>query len=589
KACRDAITAAATVIENVTRRLSQSRDTFAPSVASDDIAHELRETFTRSAGSRHVRRQRNRLRFGSQDRRVVSDCSTSAAPTWTHDFVCVGSTDYDWCPSPKQRSDLSKIGLGERKIRIPIGSTSAQVHEQLLDEFPKLSEGGGYEICRAFHGSRRMVPISCPSEGYSQPFLKAEAGQAKLYIRPLQNNLETTPAITITTPSEMASTISAINNAPKEICGQCHVEIPFSLLKEHIETCKGLDIDDEESDGGVIESPARSTSTMRQTSNTHRCNHSNDQSQTISARNCNTTTSSSTSLSMAFNRSYSQIFDSAGCIESQEDNVTEEENTVANNTTLYPRCTLEYAVTLLSHHVVDRIHMDYNKDNGDDYDYQNYQRVNILRSTFWKTAVRAINRPDFLPNKLIKVSFIGESAVDDGGPRREFCSLLINSVKTCGVLEGKENNLSFSHDLRFLAERRYFTAGKMVAISLCHGGPGLHCLSQATFQYMARGCVEQPIAIDEIPDYDIQLIAKQIQSSETNEELRIAVSRIGEESVANITGFTDPMSTITLDMKAPILVNLTTHHCVYKSIPEINQFLDGMNVLHIADLVKAEP
>ncbi|XP_077863614.1 G2/M phase-specific E3 ubiquitin-protein ligase-like, partial [Saccoglossus kowalevskii] len=323
----------------------------------------------------------------------------------------------------------------------------------------------------------------------------------------------------------------AINNAPKEICGQCHVEIPFSLLKEHIETCKGLDID-EESDG----------------------NHLNDQSQTISARNCNTTTSSSTSLSMAFNR-----------------------------------CTLEYAVTLLSHHVVDRIHMDYNKDNGDDYDYQNYQRVNILRSTFWKTAVRAINRPDFLPNKLIKVSFIGESAVDDGGPRREFCSLLINSVKTCGVLEGKENNLSFSHDLRFLAERRYFTAGKMVAISLCHGGPGLHCLSQATFQYMARGCVEQPIAIDEIPDYDIQLIAKQIQSSETNEELRIAVSRIGEESVANITGFTDPMSTITLDMKAPILVNLTTHHCVYKSIPEINQFLDGMNVLHIADLVKAEP
>ncbi|XP_070546854.1 uncharacterized protein [Ptychodera flava] len=215
-------------------------------------------------------------------------------PTWTHAIVCLDSVDFEWCPSPRQRTDLVKLGLGERRVKIPVGSTASEVHEQLLDEYPKLSEGGGYEICRAYHGSRRLHAISCPNEGYSQRYLSIEAGQAKLYIRPLQNNLERTPDVTVTAPSDMAGTITAINNAPKEVCGKCKVEIPFSLLRNHIETCTGLEIediedDDEDTDRNTIpvqiSSPERSTGTARtmQTSSVERGNQSDQSQDLISA------------------------------------------------------------------------------------------------------------------------------------------------------------------------------------------------------------------------------------------------------------------------------------------------------------------
>ena len=85
------------------------------------------------------------------------------------------------------------------------------------------------------------------------------------------------------------------------------------------------------------------------------------------------------------------------------------------------------------------------------------------------------------------MTFIGESGVDDGGPRREFCKLLMQAIKSSEVLEGKENSACFSHDMHFLAAKQYFIAGKAVALSICHGGTGLHCLSNATYQFIAKG------------------------------------------------------------------------------------------------------
>ena len=118
--------------------------------------------------------------------------------------------------------------------------------------------------------------------------------------------------------------------------------------------------------------------------------------------------------------------------------------------------------------------------------------------------------PDFDPKKPFKVTFVGESGVDDGGPKREFCKLLMGGIKSYGVLEGPENRACFSHDMHFLTANKYFVAGRFVALSICHGGPGLQCLSRATYQYMAKGCVVDTIDINDIPDYEVQQVAKQV-------------------------------------------------------------------------------
>ena len=49
-------------------------------------------------------------------------------------------------------------------------------------------------------------------------------------------------------------------------------------------------------------------------------------------------------------------------------------------------------------------------------------RINVRRSHIWNDFKDARNKKRVKPNNMIKVVFIGEPAVDDGGPRREFFS-----------------------------------------------------------------------------------------------------------------------------------------------------------------------
>ncbi len=49
-------------------------------------------------------------------------------------------------------------------------------------------------------------------------------------------------------------------------------------------------------------------------------------------------------------------------------------------------------------------------------------RVNIRRTLMWNDFKEARMKSRIKPNNMVKVAFTGESAIDDGGPRREYFS-----------------------------------------------------------------------------------------------------------------------------------------------------------------------
>ena len=66
-----------------------------------------------------------------------------------------------------------------------------------MNQFPKLSEGGGFELLRVNDrggAARRLELINPPKSGYDVLFLKAVVQQAKIYIRPLQKKLSCSPS-----------------------------------------------------------------------------------------------------------------------------------------------------------------------------------------------------------------------------------------------------------------------------------------------------------------------------------------------------------------------------------------------------------
>lgn len=62
------------------------------------------------------------------------------------------------------------------------------------------------------------------------------------------------------------------------------------------------------------------------------------------------------------------------------------------------------------------------------------QRINVRRAHLLNDSLAAFSRPTFDPSSKLKVRFIGEPAVDEGGPMREYFRLLTQSLTMAGSL-----------------------------------------------------------------------------------------------------------------------------------------------------------
>lgn len=95
-------------------------------------------------------------------------------------------------PGPEKKQELKAAGLGEKRLQIGLKATAAQLHDKIIFTFPKLNDAGGYEFLRCLPNSRSLVQLAVPTGGHTPETLKRDVGQARLYVRPLQKDLDVT-------------------------------------------------------------------------------------------------------------------------------------------------------------------------------------------------------------------------------------------------------------------------------------------------------------------------------------------------------------------------------------------------------------
>ena len=109
---------------------------------------------------------------------------------WKRCFVCLCLVGQDYTPGAVEKAELQNSGLGSKQITFYEHGSSWEFHEELVQAFPKLENAGGYELMRTEEGnSRDLVVIPQPVEGYTASYLKTVVQHAKIYIRPLQQDL----------------------------------------------------------------------------------------------------------------------------------------------------------------------------------------------------------------------------------------------------------------------------------------------------------------------------------------------------------------------------------------------------------------
>ena len=135
---------------------------------------------------------------------------------WTHDFVCLASTTARKPPTSLEAGELLRAGLGKKQVSILDGGDSSEVHAEIMNSFPKLAAGGGYDLLRVGDtgGQRdKLKLIPPPSEGYTVCYLKEVLRQAKVYVRPMQQNLPLEPTVSNTIVSLVGKKLH-----PNSIC-----------------------------------------------------------------------------------------------------------------------------------------------------------------------------------------------------------------------------------------------------------------------------------------------------------------------------------------------------------------------------------
>ena len=116
---------------------------------------------------------------------------------------------------------------------------------------------------------------------------------------------------------------------------------------------------------------------------------------------------------------------------------------------------------------------------------QSVNSFHVCQNHMWHDALRAISKPVFDPFLPVRVTFIGEPAVDDGEPCREFFSLaLMKMSEDTTIFQGPPECRSFVHNMQGLQKRTFFLVGLFVGLSLANGGPGLACLAKTIYNYL---------------------------------------------------------------------------------------------------------
>lgn len=110
----------------------------------------------------------------------------------------------------------------------------------------------------------------------------------------------------------------------------------------------------------------------------------------------------------------------------------------------------------------------------------------------------------FNPSKYLRVTFVNEPAVDNGGPLREFFNLLLKNIASNNsLLCGPSESRCIMHNMAELDKKTYYHIGVMIALSIIYGGPAPMFFASSIADYIVFGVTSTPSFLD-IPDTSIK-------------------------------------------------------------------------------------
>ena len=142
-------------------------------------------------------------------------------------------------------------------------------------------------------------------------------------------------------------------------------------------------------------------------------------------------------------------------------------------------------------------------------DDQGEFRLTVRRRHIFEDAIKGVMRLED-PSRDIKITFVGERGIDEGGPKREFFQLFLAELCSQGTLfTGPLEKRVLLHNTIALQKEVFLAAGKLIGCSLIHGGPGPQFFAPCTARYLLGAEVTE-LYLDDLADTTMSVLAKKV-------------------------------------------------------------------------------
>ncbi|KAJ1069699.1 hypothetical protein AB1E18_015684 [Capra hircus] len=215
------------------------------------------------------------------------------------------------------------------------------------------------------------------------------------------------------------------------------------------------------------------------------------------------------------------------------------------------------------------------------------KKVFINKANIWNSALDGFRNQNFNPSYTIEIVYINENdhfGREQPGSKQEFLSLLMQQLENSPLFEGSlSKNLSLNSQA--LKENLYYEAGKMVAISLVHGGPSPGFFSQTLFNCLAYGPENTQPILDDVSDFDVAQIMIRVNTAATVADLNSLVhdyykylELIG--CLRIITSISD---------KYMLAKDILVYHVIKRVQAPFESFKQGLKTLGVLEKIQTYP
>ncbi|XP_047287508.1 G2/M phase-specific E3 ubiquitin-protein ligase isoform X3 [Homo sapiens] len=215
------------------------------------------------------------------------------------------------------------------------------------------------------------------------------------------------------------------------------------------------------------------------------------------------------------------------------------------------------------------------------------KRLYINKANIWNSALDAFRNRNFNPSYAIEVAYVIENdnfGSEHPGSKQEFLSLLMQHLENSSLFEGSlSKNLSLNSQA--LKENLYYEAGKMLAISLVHGGPSPGFFSKTLFNCLVYGPENTQPILDDVSDFDVAQIIIRINTATTVADLKSIINEC--YNYLELIGCLRLITT--LSDKYMLVKDILGYHVIQRVHTPFESFKQGLKTLGVLEKIQAYP